>query len=236
MVRPHERSDRVSDATHCRRPCHPIRRDRRQTREKGKGFCRGVPPRRCLHQIDKLPQGRSPFTHRITSRRVLDASGRVYYLSEGREVRLSLLPSSQVARLFCVTLPRLAAALPPLAALYAAREVANHASDRRTAQPGRRQREPLASRQREARADALPRGAPALGTATHRAQGTHPPLPTRFSRRSVTGGLLPQHKATHPPLPPCAYPQVARWVGDWRPPPPRGWHRPSPLSRLGLTS
>ncbi|EOD32713.1 hypothetical protein EMIHUDRAFT_364329 [Emiliania huxleyi CCMP1516] len=28
----------------------------------------------------------SPFTHRIRSRRVLDASGRVYYLSEGREV------------------------------------------------------------------------------------------------------------------------------------------------------
>jgi len=86
----------------------------------------------------------SPFTHRIRSRRVLDASGRVYYLSEGREVHgvLSLLASSQVARLFCVTLPRLAAALPPLAALYAAREVANHASDRRTAQPVRRQRAP----------------------------------------------------------------------------------------------
>ena len=80
----------------------------------------------------------SPFTHRIRSRRVLDASGRVYYLSEGREVHgvLSLLPSSQVARLFCVTLPRLAAALPPLAALYAAREVASHASDRRTRSPG----------------------------------------------------------------------------------------------------
>ena len=80
----------------------------------------------------------SPFTHRITSRRVLDASGRIYYLSEGLEVHgvLSLLPSpSQIARLFCVTMPRLAAALPPLAALYAAREVASHASDRRTRSP-----------------------------------------------------------------------------------------------------